>query len=41
VCVLNTQPLLHTVLHAVFWGFDYEALSNPRLLKVVRSLTLQ
>lgn len=25
---------------AVFWGFDYEALANPRLLRVVRQLTL-
>lgn len=24
----------------VFWGFDYEALANPRLLRVVRQLTL-
>lgn len=25
---------------AVFWDFDYEALANPRLLRVVRQLTL-
>lgn len=24
----------------VFWGFDFEALANPRLLRVVRQLTL-
>ena len=28
------------VAAAVFWGFDYEALANPRLLRVVRQLTL-